>query len=293
MENRPHALAAGFFVLIFGIATASAIWWFRQDKEEPAYYILETRDGVGGLNEAALVRYRGLRAGKVEKISIDPKDPRLIIVRVSLNKDIELTRGTTATLAMQGLTGLTFVALNDNGQDTTPLTAPAGELPRITLAPTLVDVLSGHAVDTMRQLSSVMARLDGALNDKTTAHLEQLLANVATASEGLRDLPQVMTELRASLRNLQQASVDAKPMVADIRTLITNLSQVSERLDTILSNGDTSQAVLPRVSQLVRDLSETSQQFSRLLENIDDNPQVLLLGRPPVRPGPGEPGFKQ
>ena len=153
MENRAHALAAGLFVLILGVATAVAIWWFRQDTDTRSYYLLETRSGVGGLNSEALVRYRGIRAGKVEHIGIDTKDPRYIVVRISLDDDIKLTQGTTARLAMQGITGLTFIALDDKGENQTPLTAPEGELPRIALAPTLLDTLSTNAAETMRQFS--------------------------------------------------------------------------------------------------------------------------------------------
>ena len=303
MENRANALAAGLFVLVLGIATALAVWWFRQDREEVSYYLLETRSGVGGLNNEALVRYRGIRAGKVEKIGIDPQDSRFIVVRISLDDDITLTRGTTARLTMQGITGLTYISLDDAGDNPAPLTAPAGELPRITLQPSLFDVLSVRATDVVQQFSTVVARLDRVLNDKNAANLERLIDNAAVASDGLRELPAVMAGLRsalspenmkrleATLVNLERTSGDAQPLVNEVRTLVNNLNHLSERVETLLGSGDAAHATLPRANTLMKELTDTTRQFSRLLETLDDNPQSLIFGRPPVRPGPGESGF--
>ena len=303
MENRTHALAAGLFVLILGLATAAAVWWFRQDLDARAYYLLETRQGVGGLNNEALVRYRGIRAGKVESIGIDPRDPRFIVVRISLDDDLVLTRGTTASLTMQGITGLTYISLDDGGRDPRPLTAPEGELPRIALEPTLFDMLSANAVDTVRQFSAVVARLDKVLSDKNAANLERMIDNAAVASDGLRELPAVvaglrsalspenMKKLEATLANLEKTSAEAGPLVGDVRTLVGNLNSLSARLETLLGSGDAAHATLPRANALMKELTDTTRQFSRLLESLDDNPQSLLFGRPPVRPGPGESGF--
>jgi phospholipid/cholesterol/gamma-HCH transport system substrate-binding protein len=303
MENRAHALAAGLFVLILGLTAAAAVWWFRQDREARSYYLLETRQGVGGLNNEALVRYRGIRAGKVERIAIDTKDPRYIVVRISLDDDITLTQGTTARLAMQGITGLTYIALDDQGNNPTPLTAPEGELPRIALAPSLFEALSANAAETMRQFSTVVARLDKVLSDKNATNLERFIDNAAVASDGLRELPAVMAGLRSALSpenmkklertlsHLEQTSADAKPLVNDVRTLVANLNHLSERVETLLGSGEAAHATLPRANALMKELTDTTRQFSRLLESLDDNPQSLIFGRPKVRPGPGERGF--
>src|SRR5262245_55827636 len=200
MENRAHALAAGIFVLFMGLVTALAVWWFRQDHQARAYYVLETRKNVGGLNKQAVVRYRGIRAGKVDQIKIDPNDPRIILVRINLDQDFVLTKGTTANLASQGITGLTYVALEDDGSDMTPLApGPDGSLPRITLRPTFMDNIYQNATNIMNQLSSVTARLERVLSDKNADNLERGIDNIARASDGLRELPQVMAALRTAL----------------------------------------------------------------------------------------------
>ena len=70
MENKSHALAAGIFTILLGIAAAIGIWWLGQSDESTTNYVLETRRNVTGLNVQAQVRYRGIRVGKVEALSL-------------------------------------------------------------------------------------------------------------------------------------------------------------------------------------------------------------------------------
>src|SRR5690606_37444820 len=230
MENRAHALAAGLFVLVFGLATAAAVWWFKQDRDERAYYLLETPQSVGGLNVEAVVRYRGIRAGKVVAISVDPKNPRLIIVRISLDQDFQLTRGTVASLASQGITGLTFIALEDDGSDMTPLTSTDGEPPRLALHRTRFEALADHAGQVVAGIDELVEKLNKVLDDKNIANLNRSIENLARASDGLADLPQVMAGLRQALSpenmqrisrtldNLAAGSEEVRPMVKEART---------------------------------------------------------------------------
>ena len=100
-----------------------------------------------------------------------------------------------------------------------------------------------------------------------------------------------MKKLESTLGHLEQTSADAKPLVNDVRTLVNNLSHISERVEVLLGSGEAAHATLPRANALMKELTDTTRQFSRLLESLDNNPQSLIFGRPPVRPGPGEPGF--
>jgi hypothetical protein len=138
MENRSHALAAGIFTLLFGIAAAIAIWWLGQSDASTTTYVLETRRNVTGLNVQAQVRYRGIRAGKVAAIEPDEADPRLILVTISVDNRFRLTRASTATLGYQGVTGLAYVQIEDDGSSVEPLVAKDGVMPRLALKPTLV-----------------------------------------------------------------------------------------------------------------------------------------------------------
>ena len=123
MENRAHALAAGLFSLFLGAAVIAAIWWFSDDSAPVRRYLLVSNGNITGLNIQAQVRFRGIQAGKVESIRINADNPREILVQISLRDDLPVTRGTTASLGYQGVTGLAFVQLEDRGADPAPLVA--------------------------------------------------------------------------------------------------------------------------------------------------------------------------
>ena len=117
MENRSHAIAAGLFAIFLGVGVVVALWWFS-DKREPTRDVLLVSSGsVNGLNPQATVRYRGIVAGKVAAIGLDPANPRELLVTARIRADLPITRGTRARLATQGVTGLAFIALDDAGDD--------------------------------------------------------------------------------------------------------------------------------------------------------------------------------
>lgn len=307
MENRAHALAAGLFTLLLGVAAALGLLWLGQSKEHVDYYLLETRGNVTGLNLQAQVRYRGIRAGKVEAIGLDERDPQLIVVRISLDADYRLTRGSTAQLNSQGITGLSYVQLEDEGRQPEPLTAADGQLPRIKLQPSLMETLGDKAVDLADKAGQVASRLALLLDEKNLKNLSRSADNLAAASEGLRELPQVMASLREvlSARNLQRlagilaqlekTSGEAAPLTAELRETVKTMNGLAGRLDRLAAEtgGELAATTLPRANALLQEVASNSRQISRLLESLEHNPQSLVFGAAPARPGPGEPGFEK
>ena len=48
----------------------------------PVTWLQQCQGSVSGLNTQAQVRFRGIRAGKVQDIELDPKDPRNILITI-------------------------------------------------------------------------------------------------------------------------------------------------------------------------------------------------------------------
>lgn len=305
MENRSHALAAGIFTILLGIAAAIGIWWLGQSDESTTTYILETRGNVTGLNVQAQVRYRGIRAGKVVAIEPDDADPRVILVRVNVDNRFRLTRGSTAQLGYQGVTGLAYVQIEDDGSSIEPLAAKGGETPRIALRPTLFDTLDEKAGDIVSQISTASLRLGKVLDEKNVQNFSRTLDNLANASDGLRDMPKILASMREALsennmRSLRQILVhvektagESAPLTAEMRELVKSMNLLSRRFDQLAgSAGDElTTATLPRATALMNELASNSRQLSRVLDALESNPQMLLFGRGAAAPGPGEAGF--
>lgn len=309
MENRAHALAAGVFALLLVAAGLVAIWWFGGKHEDTRDYLVVTPYNVTGLNVQAQVRYRGIRVGKVEDIHLSKDEPGNILIRIRINDEVPVTKGTAAKLGYQGVTGLAFVLLEDEGEDRTPLTAPEGTLPRIAMEQSLIQEMSDVGADAMHQARDLLTSVNDLLGEQNQKRINNTLANLEAVSANLKpatqDLPRTMAQLHKALSddNLQrlstalegaaQASREVPPALAEARQLLDSLHRLSERLDQgAASSSDGSLGVLsPRWSELAAELGNTSRQLNRVLQQLEQSPQSLIFGTQPLPPGPGEAGF--
>ncbi len=311
MENRAHAIATGLFAILLSAAVVLALWWFSDKRETTRDLVLVSAGSVNGLNPQATVRYRGIVAGKVAGIALDPADPRQVLVTVRIRADLPVTTATRARMATQGVTGLAFIALDDPGTTGQPLAGEGGMPPRIPLAPSLIEEFSDTALQTLRQLRDMTERLAILTRPDNVKRVEGTLANLESASRGLdrtlQEAPRTLAVVRQAfskdklarvdrtLENLERASAEAAPMVVEGRKLLVRLQTLSERIDSLAGTAGEGLAgnTLPRFNMLLQELTSTSRQLSELLDEIDSSPQMLILGRGRPQPGPGEAGFRE
>ena len=305
MESRSHALVAGLFVITLSCAGVAALWWFAGKHEATSSYYLVTQRTVTGLNPQAQVRYRGIRAGKVEDIEIDWVNPRNILVRISLDSAIRLTRGSTAQLANQGVTGLAYVMLDDDGENMEPLLAEKNDLPRIPLRPGLLDTLAEQSGNIVTQLAAISARANRLFDERNLNNVARTMENIATASDGLKEVPSLIAQMKQllsdeNMKNLarilahvERTLGETAPLAAELRNLVMTMQNLGRRIDGLAGEIGTElkTRTLPEVEVLSQDMQRTNRQLQRVLEQIEQSPQSLLFGRPVPQAGPGEAGF--
>lgn len=305
MENRAYALATGLFVILLGLAVGLTVWWFSDTAAATRDLLLVTQRNVNGLNPLAQVRYRGMTAGKVIAINLDPEDSRNILVLVRVDAQLPLTRSTRGQLNSLGITGLSYVQLEDSGLNRELLPVDNRNPPRIPLNPTLMDALGDQANDIVGQISRLSINLNKVLNEDNLRYFNRTVENLAVASEGLRQTPELMQSLQALvsgenlqrvqgiLAQLEKVAGEAAPMTAEVRQMVGTMDALGKQLDltTRQLGGEIKASSLPRLNVLMADLQDNSRQLKRLLQGLESNPQALLLGNPPLRPGPGEAGF--
>ncbi|WP_018229005.1 MlaD family protein [Methyloversatilis universalis] len=314
MESRAHALAAGLFLALLGVGIGLSIWFLSSGDDLDAEYLLATTADVGGLNPQAQVRYRGMRVGKVREISINPDNPREILVRIAIPPRYPVTVATRAELGYLGVTGLALVELTDDGSDPRPL--PAGDAGRIPLRGSQFGSLSGKASETMDVARQLMLRLQAVLDqgnlDRIAGTLASLQSATAHLDTTLAQMPAVTGELRETLRRtqallspdnterigriltqLESTAGEGAPLARELRELLTSMRQLSGRLDALTEqSGDRLHAdTLPRLHALIDEAARDSRQLRRVLGELESSPQMLLLGRERPAPGPGEAGF--
>ncbi|MCL7419676.1 MAG: MlaD family protein [Methylobacter sp.] len=307
MGKDSYALVTGLFMAVLVSISVMIIIWLGEFEHRTRTYVAATRDSVTGLKAGSTVYYRGIEVGKVSDVRFDPADPGLIIVPMAIDEAVRLKRDVYATLEMQGVTGLTRIALKD-GDTGLEGFLPAGGDPgnRIPIKPSLIDRLSVSGEDTVNEAHELMGRLNRLLDENNINHVAGILANLDSAAGRLINLqdqagkvlaeaPALMTDARRALAEVNGLSREFKQMSRQMRGELTTLSrQSSELLDTGNQAGrHLLQTTLPRADSLMLKMQATARRFDRVAATLETDPQAFLLGNEPLQPAPGEPGFKE
>lgn len=310
MENKAHALAAGLFTLVLGAAVILAAMWFTGDTYEKDYYVLESRYSVSGLNEQAVVRLRGVDVGKVTQIRFDPSDPGAILITIGVQKGTPVTRSTYAEVKPQGVTGLSYIFLNDTGKDTSPL--PPANQPnsaRIAVRQTALENLLAGGGEALADIRMVAQRVAAFLSDENRAQVASTLAAMKQATDRLAALA---VAAEPAVRSIEPLAADTRKSLDRANALMADLSVASkefsarlEAIDRVAGSAEKASGSLktladaaateslPRINALVDQLTHTSRNLDRLVSDVKQQPQSLVFGRKPAKPAPGEPGFEQ
>ena len=319
MENKSHAMAAGIFVVAVTVLLVALAAWLARDAGERDIYEISTRETVSGLQAQAAVRFRGIDVGKVASIAFDPKTSGNVLIRLEVDQDAPVTRETFATLSYQGVTGLAFVQLDDNGKPAPPLEPDDnGNPPRIPLKASLLSKLTERGEVILDQVEKVTVRMNELLGDANQRRVAAVLDNLGTAAADAGRLARRMdttlekrvdpalAEASTALRSVQRSADEVGKTAADLSQTAADFSQTARRLNAkdgpldrlaegseALSHAADSfnAATLPRINRVSEETSRAVRQLGRTANTISDNPQALIYGSGAVAPGPGEPGF--
>ncbi|HUL92951.1 MAG TPA: MlaD family protein [Burkholderiales bacterium] len=293
MENRAHALAAGLFTLVLVAALVAAGLWFRRDDIRLSEYLVTTASSVTGLKVEAAVRYRGVDVGRVESIRLEPGGSGRVHIRVGVYQDTPITRGTYAQLGYQGVTGLAYVSLDNDGSSSEPLKGQGGEPPRIEMRPSIFDS-SLDLVAAVRELSSRMNEL---LSAENRGLVTKMLGGIERASRRTAELAE---RLQVGAQEFPGLMGDARSTLADLGRLSRKLEERSAAFDRMAASLDDvgvaarsfNDETLPRVNTLVEQLQRDTRALDRILNALGENPQSFVFGVQRGKPGPGESGFR-
>jgi phospholipid/cholesterol/gamma-HCH transport system substrate-binding protein len=320
MESRAYAFFTGLFVigLIAGIV-AWANWLAREPIDRKGYRVVATSP-VSGLNPQAQVRYRGMGVGRVTTIRLDPQDRRRILIDIEVNSDIPVTRGTYAQLGMEGITGIAYVHLLDDSNETAPPPKGPSGVPELALKPSFFDALASGAEGAVQDARELMASVNSVLTpenrerissllaslEKTSAHLasatERLPRTVARADawlgeENLRLARDSLERVNEAAKTLPAITTEAERLLAETRSLVVEVNKLSvQARDLVGEIGKLSAEVqggtLPQLGAFAESADQSARRIGALAKDLSRSPDSVLWGRKPGRPGPGEPGFQ-
>jgi phospholipid/cholesterol/gamma-HCH transport system substrate-binding protein len=299
MENKAHALMAGLFIIALLIAAVFIGVWLNRDQVEWVPYQIATKLSIPGLNPQAAVRYRGFDVGKVDEISFDPNTVGQILVHISVRPDTPITQSTFATLGYQGVTGIAYVQLDDDGSRPVKLHSSRQQIARIEMRPSLFDQLQSRGLAILQQTEEVAKRINHLLEPGNQKAILAAFDNVSKAATEIETFPRqlqpTLARLPALTAQVQQALGSLNTLSKDVSALTTGLQAPNGPLTSITNTAERLGSVADRLEHdtlpLANDARSSIRAFNRTLDNFSERPQSVLFGSPRTAPGPGEPGF--
>ncbi len=310
MENKSHALITGCFTLALLIVTVWGAIWFNRDRSERIPYLLATNLAVSGLNPQAPVRFRGLMVGRVKHIGFDPANRGHILVEISINPETPITSTSFATLGYQGVTGIAFIQLDDDGKPGTPLPSSVENKARIPLRQGTLAQLEQNAKQILQQSEELTRRANALLALSNQQKIFDTVEKFGKAAEQFQKLPQQLQptlerlpalaqSAQVSLQSIDALARDATKLTSNLNQVASNLQSKDGALNKINAGLDQINHVatgveletLPRIHTLGEEASSTMRVLNKSLHNFNERPQSLIFGAAPIAPGPGEAGF--
>jgi phospholipid/cholesterol/gamma-HCH transport system substrate-binding protein len=222
--------------------------------------------------------------------------------------DTPITQSTYATLGYQGVTGIAFIELDDDGSQPAAIVRDPKLGARIPLRPGLLQEVEKHGIAILNQTEELSKRLNALLDQENRASLTNTVKQIgktAAAWEALpakldpvlNNLPQTIAQARESALAFKQFSDNAKNTSSNLNQVLSNLQSEQSSIGRLSKNLEQiSQSLqfetLPAMHNVILDAGGTLRSINRSTENFNERPQSLLFGPKPIPPGPGETGFK-
>jgi phospholipid/cholesterol/gamma-HCH transport system substrate-binding protein len=267
MEIKPRP--SSVIVFLAAIAAVLSIFIFLTIGQQTRY-LTQIQESVSGLQPGARVEYNGVIVGKVKRVRIDERNPKLIDVMISVDKSTPVTTATIAMLASNDSKDAPFIALSDDGSQSSKLHVSPGQ--RYPIIPSTLS---------------------------TKANINLSLTQIAQSLKQFNDTFQALMtkdDIEA-FRQMVYSMQVVVGMLAEnnerLSHIIINTEKASNQFDTFLSSGRVTlltlqNETLPSTYHLMNNMEELLGKMNSLMNDVKQNPSVMLRGKAAPQPGPGE-----
>jgi len=308
MEAKVNYAIVGGFVLVLGAALVAGVLWLSSGgayrKTYDTYYAY-MKESVSGLSLDAPVRYRGVEIGRVRKIALAAEDIEQVELVMDIEQGTPVKMDTIAVLRVQGLTGIAYIELSGGHRDSPPLKALPGQTyPVIGTGPSLMLRLDATVTELLKNLTRASASINALANEdnrnafkRTLADLEVLTRTLAArsgtidaalvnAAQTLDKTARLADTVPRLVERVERSAEAFEKMSGEVSGASASVTRTSEKARDEVQQfaGET----LPEIRQLVSEMRELSLSLRHVVDEVEQNPGVLLLGRPVKKRGPGE-----
>ena len=280
MAKRGDEVKVGVMVMGVGaILIVTVFMMMRYNPFQPLHdeYRIHLKF-AGGLERDSIVRFGGMKRGKVVSMRLAPETARGIEIQLSLQKGTPIKTDSVARLAALNALGENYIEIT-LGREDAPLLAPgqtirSEETPEFSELLAKINGLSEDARNLIGDLGRKLNRISDSadkllvnLNDATGPTNRKALASILERANGTvanaNDLiARSSPKVDAIAANLQSASAKLPPLIQRIDEASIKMNTLLERVDSTVAENR------PRLKKDLEALESTLTEARRLLNDF-------------------------
>ncbi len=260
--------ASTFVITLILLAALYFVFSFALDRHTT--YLTFIQESVSGLTVGSRVEYNGVEVGTVKRIKINHKNPKLIDVVLSVDSSAPVTKNTVAMLAFGDTNNSPYIALADDGNNLEPLTLNNNQDYRVIPS---TPSTKGNKNVSLTQIAASLKQF----NDTFQTFMDK---------DAVESFKQLLYSMQIVMGMLAENS-------KRMNILITNASNASRQLGTFMATGQNTirtleTQTLPSTYRLIANMDDMLNKMMSLMNDITQNPSVIIRGKARPAPGPGE-----
>jgi len=293
VESKVNYTVVGLFVILLTAALIVGSLWLSAGEDSKSYTLYQTfmNESVSGLNVQAPVKYNGVTVGSVKDVELVPHNLQQVSLILSIRSDVPVTESAIASLKAQGITGLMYVNLRALEEKSTPLKKkPGQQYPVIKSEPSLFVQLDQVLRNVTKDVKSVADSITKVFSEKNQQALSRTFQHIDKFTQLLSNNSEALDK---SIKAMEGVLMNAEKASKDLPQLMDNISESTVALKSTLIQSESTfqsinQNVLPQVTLTLDRLNTMLNNLSGLTGELQENPSILVRGRRPTAPGPGE-----
>jgi len=267
-------ISVGFFMLICAAALAGVLIMILTKNREPTYdYFIKFNESISGLSREADVLYKGVPIGKVRKIDLGAGN--MILVRVSIRKDVPIRKGMEAKLNYKSIaTGQKIIDLTSPGGATPgEILKPGSDIP---VQPSFLTTLEEKALLSSDLVYEIIGKVNTGLGEMEEGQLTKLVKDaddlVLTWKQVGENANKTITLTNEALaenrENIRKATERLEPLIAKVEQKVDTLD-VETANKTILETADETKELIGKLQTATVEFDKTVVELRRDVANLE------------------------
>jgi phospholipid/cholesterol/gamma-HCH transport system substrate-binding protein len=267
-------------------------------------YTIYFKESVSGLNIDSPVKFKGVQVGKVENISINPKNSQEIKIKISVIENTPIKKDNYATLGTLGLTGLKYIELKGGSKDSNLIQKNKYNEKVIDSKISVLGNLENSSKDISKQLTQLLIQTRILFSNENINNFSELLNASKQTALNTQEITQYIVnnenKLTQILNNLNDLSITSKSSfnnmsesASSVKKSALKVMELSQKILNEVEKGSfdlktISQSTIDNFNNVLNQFENNLIKSEELIEQLKENPSDILFKNNKQKLGPGE-----